>query len=101
MTPSPSRNSNRLPVDHILVQDCIAGRQELEIIRCMVPYSERFHSEDELKHRLGEIELETNRRRAVRVRSGKPLSAPVIETGPEFSRPVPRGGTLFIDAVLK
>jgi hypothetical protein len=67
----------------------------------MVPYLGWIHLEKDLKRRFRHIELKANCRRGVRVASGKPLGPAMIGSGPEFSRPVPRGGSLLIDTVLK
>lgn len=48
-----------------------------------------------------QVELKACCRRTVRMRDGKPLRPSMIDCCPEFSRSIPRGSLLLIDAVLE
>ena len=51
-------NTGNLPVGHVLIQQRVAGGQELEIIVWYMVYcSRRIHLKNDQKHGLGQIEL--------------------------------------------
>ncbi len=44
-------------VGHVLIQQCMTGRQELKVVRPMLFRRGRIHLQDDQKHRLRQIEL--------------------------------------------